>query len=1018
MRLTAITLKRPVALTVLVMALVAMGLYGLATLNVNYLPEIAYPMIKIHIWWRGATPEEIETNIAEPIERVMATVDNLDYTESSSIEGMYTLLVNCRYGTDVDEAFQDVVSAMARAERHLPPDMDPPLIIKADPSFLPVTRVIVSSDIRSLVWLRDWADNWLIEKLVTVPGTAGAEIVGGLEREIRIHLDPGRMSACGLTPADVVKAVSEENREIFAGRVTAGDREIIARTMGEFTSLDEIEDVVVARSEDGGAVYLRDVAEVDDFHKEMRVNTRFNGKPCVKLNVLKQAETNTVEVANAVRKKMRELEKDAPDDIEFGFVEDQGNYIMSAINSVRGTAILAAALVIIVVFIFLGRIRYVLVMMTALLVTLLANFLLMRLFGFSLNLFSLGGMVVALGVILDNSIVVLENIIRLSDAGEDDPPFRGTRQVGSAVITATMTFFVIFIPFVFIPGLTSLLFKELVMVVAGIVVISLLVAVTLTPALAGWVLAWTVKNPFTGAGLFFHSLIDRFTEAYTKLLGMALERRKTVIALALAIFAVSFLLNVRTGSEFLPKLDDGRIKVKVMMPSGTAVGRVDEILTLLESKLEGIPEIESIFTLAGGREWGLATFEIAHEGELNLQLVTKSERNINTQEFIRKILPIVKKIPVPGGKINVVQRRVEGIRKTGEQEVEVKVRGTEILSIFEFARAMADMLEDTRGVRNVNISMNMTKPEYRIVFDRKKAASMGLSVGEIARIIRTQMHGTVATRYREGLEYYDIRVMLPEGLIGSKSDIENLVVMESGSASIRLKDVAMVKRSVGPVEIVREDQVKQVIVRMDPSGISTGEVVERVEAAIEDLDPPPGIEWEFGGQAYLMAQNRKTIRLIIFFAALFAYIILAVQFESFSLPFLIMINIPLALTGAFLALFITGTPVGVTVLVGLVVMMAGIISQGVVLLTLSEEYLGNGGNPRDAVASAAPVRLRPILMTQLTTIIGLVPLALNLGEGGDMLEPMAIAVIGGLLYSLPLTLFFLPAAYTLVRRKR
>jgi len=526
MRLTAITLKRPVAMTVLVMALVAMGLYGLATLNVNYLPEIAYPMIKIHIWWRGATPEEIETNIAEPIERVMATVDNLDYTESSSIEGMYTLLVNCRYGTDVDEAFQDVVSAMARAERHLPPDMDPPLIIKADPSFLPVTRVIVSSDIRSLVWLRDWADNWLIEKLVTVPGTAGAEIVGGLEREIRIHLDPGRMSACGLTPADVVKAVSEENREIFAGRVTAGDREIIARTMGEFTSLDEIEDVVVARSGDGRAVYLRDVAEVDDFHKEMRVNTRFNGKPCVKLNVLKQAETNTVEVANAVRKKMRELEKDAPDDIEFGFVEDQGNYIMSAINSVQGTAILAAALVIIVVFIFLGRIRYVLVMMTALLVTLLANFLLMRLFGFSLNLFSLGGMVVALGVILDNSIVVLENIIRLSDAGEDDPPFRGTRQVGSAVITATMTFFVIFIPFVFIPGLTSLLFKELVMVVAGIVVISLLVAVTLTPALAGWVLAWTAKNPFTGAGLFFHSLINRFTEAYTKLLGMALERRK------------------------------------------------------------------------------------------------------------------------------------------------------------------------------------------------------------------------------------------------------------------------------------------------------------------------------------------------------------------------------------------------------------------------------------------------------------------------------------------------------------
>ena len=1016
MKLTAITLKRPVATTVLVIALVSMGIYGLSTLDVDYLPDIAYPMIKIHIWWRGATPEEIETNIAEPIERVMATVDNLDYIESSSIEGMYTLLVNCRYGTDVDEAFQDVVSAMARAERELPEDMDPPLIIKADPSFLPVTQVIVRSDLRSLVWLRDWADNWLIEKIVTVPGTAGAEIVGGLEREIRIHLDPGRMSAYDLSPADVIRAVSEENREIFAGRVTAGDREIIARTMGEFTSLEEISGIVVATGEEGGKVYLRDVAEVEDSHEEMRINTRFNGETCVKLNVLKQAEANTVEVALAVRQKMRELSEDAPEDIEFGFVEDQGEYITGAISSVEWTALLAAALVIVVVFIFLGRLRYVMVMMAALLVTLLANFFLMRLLGFSLNLFSLGGMVVALGVILDNSIVVLENIIRLGDAGEEEPALHGTSQVGTAIVTATMTFFVIFVPFIFIPGLTSLLFRELVMVVAGIVVISLLVAVTLTPSLAGRVLAGSKDRPFSGIGLFFHALIDRLIEAYTRILGRVLKRSKAIILLAFAVFAVSLMLMARTGSEFLPKLDDGRIRVKVMMPSGTAVGRVDGILGRLEKELEDIPEIESIFTLAGGRVWGLATFEIAHEGELNLQLVPKADRDLDTQEFIRRITPVVRKIPVPGGKINVMQRRVEGIRKTGEQEVEVKVKGTDILSIFDFARALAARLEAEPGVRNVNISMDMTRPEYRIVIDREKAASMGLSVGGIASRIRTLVHGTVATRYREGLEYYDIRVMIPERRIGSKPDIEDLVVLDDGAAMVRLGDVAEVQRSVGPVEIVREDQVKQVIVRMDPSGISTGEVVERVEAVAGELDPPPGIEWEFGGQALLMAENRRTMGLIILFASLFAYIILAVQFESFSLPFLIMINIPLALTGAFLALFITGTPVGVTVLVGLIVMMAGIISQGVVLVTLTEEYLGRGGTPLDAVALAAPIRLRPILMTQLTTVIGLVPLALNLGEGGDMLGPMAIAVIGGLLYSLLLTLFFLPAAYNLVRR--
>ena len=1017
MRLTAITLQRPVAITVLVMALISMGLFGLARLDVDYLPDIAYPMIKIHIWWRGATPDEIETNIAEPIERVMATVDNLDYLESSSIEGMYTLLVNFQYGVDVEAAFQDVISAMARAERELPPDMDPPLIIKADPSFLPVTQVIVTSEIRSLVWLREWADKWLVEKIVTVPGTAGAEIVGGLEREIRVHLDPKRLSAYDLSPAAIVKVLSEENREVFAGRVTTRDREIIVRTIGEYRDLEEISDVVVARGSLGEKVYLKDVAEVEDSHEEMRINTRFNGETCIKLNILKQAEANTVTVSRAVRKKFRDLERDIPDDIEFGYVEDQGNYIMGAINSVQGTALLAAILVIVVVFVFLGQLRYVFVMMAALIVTLLVNFFVMKLMGYSLNLFSLGGMIVALGVILDNSIVVLENIIRFDDEGMEEPALRGTDQVGPAIITATLTFFVIFIPFIFIPGLTSLLFRELVMVVAGIVVISLVIAVTLTPFLADRIIRKRDTGPLSGVGLFLHSFNDRLIQAYTRTLKKALGNRKAVIALVLIVFASSFLLIARTGSEFLPKLDDGRIKVKVMMPSGTSMSRVDEILARLESELANIREIESIFTLAGGRVWGLATFEIAHEGELNIQLVPKSERNIDTQQFIRKITPVAKKIVVPGGKINVMQRRVEGIRKTGEQEVEVKVKGTEILSIFEFAEALAGRLEETPGIRNINISMEMTKPEYRVTIDRARAAALDLPVSEIAATLRTMVHGTVATRYREGLEYYDIRVMVPERRIECKSDIENLVVKSDGIAAVRLRDIAEVRRSSGPVEIVREDQVKQVIVRMDPAGISTGEVVGRIEEVIEGMDRPKGVEWELGGQAYLMAENRRTMGLIILFASLFAYIILAVKFESFSLPFLIMLNIPLALTGAFLALFITGTPVGVTVMIGLIVMMAGIISQGIVLLTLAEEYLGRGGNPFDAVMAAAPVRVRPILMTQLTTVIGLVPLALNLGEGGDMLKPMAIAVIGGLIYSLALTLFFLPAAYTLVRRK-
>ena len=1017
MRITAIAMKRPVAITVMVLAAIALGLFGLSQLDVDYLPDITYPMIKIHIWWSGATPDEIETNIAEPIERVMATVDNLDYLESSSIEGMYTLLVNFRYGVHVEDAFQDVASAMGRAARQLPPDMDPPLIIKADPSLLPVIQVTITSDIRDLVWLREWADKWLIDKLVTVPGTAGVEIVGGLKREIRVHLDAQRMSAYNLSPDRIVKVLYEENREMFAGRVTVENREIIARTMGEFESLTEIEYVVVAQSPKGEKVYLKDVATVEDSHEEMRVNTRFNGETCIKLNILKQAEANTVAVAEAVKKQLQLLQRDIPNDIEFGYVEDQGDYIMGAIKSVQSTAVLAALLVIVVVFIFLGRLRYVLVMMVSLFVILLANFFVMKLAGFSINLFSLGGLVVALGVILDNSIVVLENIIRLHREGRKDFAFKGTTQVGSAIITATLTFLVIFLPFLFIPGLTSLLFKELVLVVAGVVVISLFIAVTITPALANWLLLKSKSTSFLGVVRIFYSIIDRIIYGYSKILRVALSVKVLVIFLALLIFATSLLLVTRIGSEFLPKLDNGRVMVKVMMPSGTAVTEIDRILAQLETKIQEIPEIESIFTLSGGRVWGLATFEIANEGELDIQLVPKSRRKITTQEFIEKITPLAEKVSVPGGKISVMQRRIEGIRKTGEQEVEVKIKGTEILPIFDFAKKVAKRFDETPGIRNVNVSMDMTKPEYRIYIDRARASALGVSVNDIAATLKALVHGIVATQYREGLEYYNIRVMVPERLITSKSDLENLIIKNDQGSSIYLRDIAQVRRSVGPVEIARENQTKEVIVRMDPSGISVGEVVTRVKTVLAESDCPVGIEWEMGGQALLMAENQKTIGLIILFAALFAYIILAVQFESFSLPFLIMLNIPLALTGSFLALFFTGTPIGVTVLIGLIIMMACIISQGVVLLTLAEDYISQGKNTMSAIMIAAPIRIRPILMTQLTTVIGLVPLALNLGEGGDMLQPMAIAVIGGLLYSLVLTLFFLPAAYIFVRRK-
>jgi len=1021
MRITAAALKRPVAVTVLVVATFAAGLFSLSRLDVNYLPDISYPMVKIHIWWRGATADDIETNIADPLEEVIATVDDLDYIESSSIEGMYTLLANFFYGVDVEVAFQDVVAAMGRVTKKLPRDMDPPVIIKADPSQLPVMEVMITSDEHDLVWLREWADIWLIDRLTSVPGTAGAEIVGGLEREIRVHLDPDRLQAYKLSPARVAKALYEENHETFAGRVTIEPREIIVRTMGEFESLEEIENVVVAMGPDGEEVYIKDIARVQDAHEEMRIDTHFNGQPCIEFKVLKQYAANAVSVAEGVKARLAGLRErgDIPKDIRFGYVEDESTYVRAAINSVEDSAILAAMLIVLVVYLFLGRWRQVIVMLVALPITLLANFAVMKAAGFSINVFSLGGLVVALGVILDNSIVVLENITRLKSEGVKDYAQRGTREVGSAIVAATLTFLAIFMPFVFVPGMVAILLSELVFVVGGVVLISLLVALTLTPLLADRLLRHERVGQASGIARAFDGIIGFGLRGYERLLGGCLRVKWLVVVLAVAVFAVGVWLATRTGTQFLPKLDDGRVMVKLKMPSGTSLAEVDRILTRVENGLEGLPEIESLFRLSGGRVFGLYTLEVGNEGNLNIQLVPRSRRDITTAQFIKKIRPQIAKIQAqePGAKLPVKPRKIKGLRKVGEQDVEVNINGTDTLLLYEFSEKLAARLTKTPGLSGVNISMDMTKPEYRVYVDRARASAMGISVNQVATTLRTLVQGLVGTQYREGTEYYPIRVMVPEIALSSKTHLENLIVETRNGEPIYLRDIAEVRRAVGPVEISREDQVMRVIVRADPVGVSVGEALARAEQAAIDLEPPPGVEISMGSEARFMAESRHVVGLIIGFAALFAYVILAIQYESFVLPLLIILNVPLALTGALLALAVAGAPVGVTVQIGILVMMGGITSQGVVLLTLAEEFRKDGMAPLDAIRKAAPIRVRPILMTQLTTVLGLVPLAMNLGEGGGMLVTMAIAVIGGLLYSLLLTLLLLPAAYGLVRSR-
>jgi len=1018
MKITEYSVRRRLATSAIVLTLAMLGLYGLMRLPVNFLPDMTYPMVKLNIFWPGATPEEIERSLADPIERQMMTVDGLDYLESSSIEGMYSLVVNFRYGANIDVAYQDAAAALARVARKLPKDIEPPLIFKADPSQTPVLQLTVRSDGWDLVKLRTWTDDWLQDQILAVPGVAGTEIVGGLTREIRVHLKPGALEKYGLTVGAVLKRLRDENVQQFGGRVTVGPQEIVTRTMGEYASLDDLRNVVLLR--DGAAkVHLRDVAEVVDSHREARVVTRLDRQPAVKLSVLKQADANTVEVARAVEKRLAELKTGLPAGIDLGMVENLGTYVTDALNGVQTAAVEAAALVVLIVWLFLGSWRQVVVIAVALPLILIVNFGLMQLAGFSLNIFSLGGLVIAIGVLVDNSILVVEAISRAREEEPDRPigevVVAATRDIGPAVVAATLAFLALFVPFLLVPGLVSLMFRELILVIAGIVLVSLATAVTLTPMLTAAMLGDSGKHQRKSR---FERFFDRIIDAYGRTLRRLLVRRRLLLAVFMAIAVAGGYAMTLLGSEFLPKMDDGRVLVKVKLPTGASLAETDRVLRDIENKLAGDQRIESLFAMAGGKPVGTVTYEIANEGELNLQLKPPAVRQISTEAYLAEIRPIVAKIPAPGGKVTVSQAKVKGLRKLGDADIEVKVKGSDLAELFALAGRVAQTMNGLKHFANVYVAMDLTKPEYQVKVDRTRAAELGVAVSEVADSLRTLVAGSVATRLREGDADYDIRVMVPESRVRHRGDLEDLRIATAQGGSVRLADLAQVQPATGPVEIVREDQVKMVIVRGDASGVSVGEALKELQTAMAKESLPPGYQLSYGGQAQMMDEMTRSVLSILAFALFFSFIVLTVQFNSVKLPALILGSVPCSLAGSAGLLLVAGKPLGATVVIGILVVLAAVVNAGVLLFTYARELQDEGMSAADAIVQAARLRLRPIVMVTTAILIGLVPLALALEAGGDMLQPMAIAAIGGLLMENVVALFLMPALYLMANPPR
>ncbi|MFW6287050.1 MAG: efflux RND transporter permease subunit, partial [Candidatus Sumerlaeota bacterium] len=694
-------------------------------------------------------------------------------------------------------------------------------------------------------------------------------------------------------------------------------------------------------------------------------------------------------------------------------------YVRSAINGVRNAALMAAVLLIVVVYLFLGSFRQVFVLLLALPLTIIFNFGLMKLAGFSLNIFSLGGLVVVLGVVLDNAIIVMESITRhrhdRPEASAADHAIEGSSVVGAAIVAATLSFVALFMPFLMVEGLISMLFRELILVMAGIVAISLTLAITLVPMLTAILFGGSrskIKSRFI-------IVFDQFAEKYARFLGGVVRMRWFVLAGFALFFATGIGLFGRVGGEFLPPIDDGRVMVKVKMPTGTALAETNRVLRRVEALIADDPLIESRFVLAGGQARALNTYEISNEGQVDIQLVPRDQRDTGTADYVARLRPMLAKAGVPGARIMASQKRLRGIKGLSQADIQIKLRGQETETLFSLAQRTTEAMRGLEYFTNVYVSMDMTKPEYRVRVDRVKAAELGISVSDVASALRSLITGAVPTRYLDDGEYYDIRVLVPEKDIVSRQDLENLPLAALNGGFLRLRDVASIEQSVGPVEIARENQAKQVTVQADVVGVSVAQAREQLTAVLSDLDRPVGYDYSYGGQAELMADMRKSVIAVIGFAVFFAFIVLSVQFNSWKLPALVLGSVPISLAGAVFALYLTGLSFGATVVIGILVVIAATVNDGVLLFTLAGEIEeAEGKTPEQSIRDSARIRLRTRLMTTMTTMAGFLPLALNLEQGGDMLQPMAVAAIGGLALEMPVALFFMPCLYVLFARRK
>jgi HAE1 family hydrophobic/amphiphilic exporter-1 len=1010
--LSGVAVRRPVFTSMMMFGLIVLGIFGFRRLPIDEFPDVDIPVVAVQTVYPGASPETIEREVTRRLEEAFNTVEGVDRITSNSLEGVSSVVVEFELERDGDLASQDIRARIDQVRRNLPTDIEAPVVQKFDPSAQPILSLALSSATLTVPELTTLADETIRRQLESVSGVGQVQIAGGLEREIRVNLLPERMQAVGVSAQDVLSALGRQNLEVPAGRVERGTGEQLVRVTGRITDPAQFNDVIVA-TRGGMTVRLKDVARVEDATEEERSIALVDDRRAVSLDVLKVSGANTVEVADGVKEAMAKLSAGGlPAGAQLTMVRDNSISIRQSVDDVIHELVLGAILTVIVVMLFLNDWKATAITSLALPVSVISAFMLMDALGFTLNVLTLMGLSLSIGILVDDAIVVIENIVRHREHGEGyfTAARRGTSEIFLAVMATTLSIVAVFVPVAFMGGIIGRFFYQFGMTVAFAVLVSLFVSFTLTPMLSAW---WGVDphDPSAGGGNVitrgiagFNRWFDRGADRYRGIIGWALGHRKSTLGLAAAAFFGTFMLFPLIGGGFMPEQDQSAFNVSFETPEGSSLAYSAQKAEEIGTALRSLPGVEFTYTTVGAGVTGTVT-----GGSVYVDLVPGSERERSQQELM--VAAREKLSTLFGATVAVVEAGGMG---GPTQPLQINLRGPDVTQLARLSEQVAERIRTIPGVVDVQTSLGAPRPEFRIDVNRDLANELGLDVGEVSGTVRPLLAGQTATTWEDPTgEERDVVVQLAPERRTSLESITSLPIATSAGATVPLGQVAQVAEGVAPAQIDRQDleRVGSVGAGVGPES-SISEASAAIATALEGMKLPPGYTVTLGGETEQLQETMGFVLESILLAIILIFLILASQFESFTQPFAIMLSLPLSLIGVLLALLLTDDTFNMMSMIG-VIMLMGLVTKNAILLVDNANERRSAGEERlAALIEAGRVRLRPIVMTTMAMIFGMLPIAIGMGEGGGFRAPMARAVIGGLITSTLLTLVVVPVAYT------